>query len=36
MEIVITIVAGIIAVILFILAEHKEEVWSKIEFKDDN
>lgn len=35
MEIVITIIAGVTAIALFILAEHKEELWSKIKFKDD-
>lgn len=35
MAVFITIITCIIALILFILAENKEEVWSKVKFKDE-
>lgn len=35
-SIIATILMGVMAFILFILAEHKEEIWNTIEFKDEN
>ncbi len=31
----ITIIIGIAAIIVFILAQHKEEIWDTIEFNDN-
>lgn len=35
MELIITLIMGVIAITTFILAQHKEEIWNSIEFKDD-
>lgn len=31
-----TILMGVMAFIIFILAEHKEEIWNTIEFKNED
>lgn len=31
-----TILIGVWAILMFVLAENKEEVWSRIKFKDDD
>ena len=35
MAVIITIISTVLALLLFILAEHKEELWDNIKFKDD-
>lgn len=35
-SIIATILMGVMAFIIFILAEHKEEIWEAIEFKDED
>lgn len=35
-SIIATILMGVMTFIIFILAEHKEELWNTIEFKDED
>ena len=35
MEYIITLTMGVIAITIFILAQHKKEIWETIKFKQD-
>lgn len=35
LSVLITIVMGFFAFVIFILAQHKEEIWKHIKFKDE-